>query len=236
MFKIDNKDIRRFEADLDRFAHRALPFATKATLNSAAFTAQRKAKVGIKKGMSLRNAFSLRSIQVEQTHTLRISQQASVVGSTADYMEDQEFGVIKGKKGKVGVAIPTSYAAGLGENAQPRTRLPRKANKIQNIQLQRRRKKGGGAKQRNIVAIKQAAASGRKFVFLDLKKSKGIFKVTGSAKKPLIKMIYDMSRASVVVPRNPWLEPAFKATQRDIPNIYLQALHFQRKRQGLFKP
>lgn len=234
MFAINDRDIKKLERDLKTFARKAFPFATKKTLNDAAFQTQRIARVDIKEDLTLRNRFTVQSIQVEQARTLQVSRQAAVVGSIADYMEDQEFGAIKSKKGKQGVQIATSYSAGQGENAQPRTRLPRKANTMAQIQLQRRRKKGSNRKQLNIIAIKQAAETGRKYVFLDLGKRKGIFKVIGGKRRPKIKMVHDMTSQSVVIPRSPWLKPAFDEATRMIPAFYADALRFQLRRRNLF--
>jgi len=235
MFGVDTRDIKEMERDLKTFARKAYPFATRKTVNDAAFQAQRIARADVREEMVNRNRFTVQSIQVEQTKTLQVSRQAAVVGSIADYMEDQEFGAVKTKTGKEGVSIATSYSAGQGDNAQPRTRLPRKPNRMANIQLQRRRKKGTSRKQQNLIAIKQAAETGRKYVFLDLGRTKGIFKVTGGKRRPKIKMVHDMSRQSVVIPKNPWLAPAFEETTRMIPAFYADALRFQLRRRGLFR-
>lgn len=235
MFAIENRDIKKLERDLETFAGEALPFATRKTLNDAAFQAQRIARADVQDSMTLRNRFTAQSIQVEQTRTLNMRRQASVVGSTAAYMEDQEFGSVKSKNGREGVPIATSYASGEGENAQPRTRLPRKPNRMVNIQLQRRRKRGSSRKQQNLIAIKQAVETGRKFVYLDLSRRKGIFRVTGGRRAPKIKMVHDLTRQAVVIPRNPWLRPAFDETKRMLPALYADALRFQLRRRGLFK-
>ncbi len=234
MFGVDNRDIKKMERDLKTFASRAYPFATRKTVNDAAFQTQRIARVDVQRDMVNRNRFTVQSIQVDQARTLQISRQEATVGSVADYMEDQEFGAVKSKGGKEGVAIATSYSAGQGENAQPRTRLPRKPNKMANIQLQRRRKKGTSRKQQNLIAIKQAAETGRKYVFLDLGRRKGIFKVTGGKRRPKIKMVHDMTKQSVVIPKNPWLKPAFDETSRMLPAFYADALRFQLRRRNLF--
>lgn len=235
MFNIISRDFKRFEADLRTLSRKALPFATKATVNGAAFMARRLSQEGIREEMINRNRFTVGGIRVEQTRTLRISQQAAVVGSIADYMADQEFGAIKSKTGKEGVRISTSYSSGEGENAQPRTRLPRRANTMAAIKLQRRSKKGSNRKQRNLIAIKQAASTGRKYVFLDLSRRKGIFKVIGGKRRPKIKMVHDMTEQSVTIPRNPWLAPAVVKTEAAIPEIYRKALEFQARRHGLFR-
>lgn len=234
MFAIDDRNIKNMERDLKTFASKALPFATRNTVNGAAFAAQKIAKTDVRESMVTRNRFTEQSIRVEQTRTLRVSQQAAIVGSIADYMEDQEFGATKVKTGKEGVAIATSYSAGQ-EGQQPRTRLPRKPNKMVNIQLRKRKRKGSSRKQRNIVSIQQAKATGNKYVFLETHRTKGIFKVMGSKRKPRIKMVWNMSRQSVVIPKNPWLAPSVVKTEAKIPELYAKSLRFQLKRNNLFR-
>ena len=235
MFKIDTKDIKDLESDLKTFASRAFPFATKQTLNRSAFEAQKTIKrvIGVK--MIERNKFTGRSIQVDQTRTLNVNRQAAVVGSTADYMEDQEFGGITYKSGKEGVDIPTTYSAGQAMSATTRTRLPRRANTMQNIQLQKRRGKAMNRRQRNLVAIKQAAVTGFKFVFLDLGRKKGIFRVIGGKRRPKIRMVHDLTEQSVVIPKNPIFKPSIARTQALMPGFYRDALIFQLKRNNLFR-
>ena len=235
MININDEELKEYEADLKTFASRAFPFASKNTVNSLAFKARGIAQEGLKENLTLRNRFTVQSVQVGQTRTLNVSRQAAAVGSIAPYMEIQEFGGIKTKSGSEGVSISTGYSAGQ-ESAQPRTRLPRKANKLENITLKKRRGKRISRKQQNLLAIKQAAASGSKFVFLDLGRRKGIFRVLGGKRRPKIKMVHDMTRQSVVIPANPWLRPSVKEAQLFGPEIYKKSLAFQLKRQGLFKP
>lgn len=230
MFDIKDGQIKEFEQDLKVFAGRALPFATKKTLNDTAFQAQRIARTDLQRGMVLRNRFTVQSVRVDQARTLNVRRQAATVGSVAGYMEDQEFGATKTKP-----AIPTSYAAGQSESAQPRTKLPRKPNKLANIRLKQRRKAGRSRKQNNLVAVKQAASSSNKYVFLDLGKRKGLFRVTGGRRRPQVKMVHDLTEQSVRIPANPWLQPAFNEAGRMLPAFYADALRFQLKRQGLFK-
>ena len=227
MIIIDDKDIRRFERDLKKFAKDAFPFATKSAMNGSAFFAQKLAKANVRSQMINRNKFSEQSIQVDQTKTLNVNNQEAVVGSIADYMETQEFGGTK-----TNPTIATSYSAGQGMNTKPRTRLPRKANKMANIRLSKRRKKGLTRKQRIFNTIRQAAADGRKYIFLDLGKREGIFKVIGGKRRPKIKMVHNTGIRSVNIPRNQWLEPAVDATP--VADLYKKALRFQLKRRGLF--
>ena len=235
MFRVDTKEIAQYEDDLKQFAAKAFPFATRKTINDAAFQTQQISRADISRSMTTRNTFTRRSILVNQSRTLRVSQQAATVGSIAGYMETQEFGGVKTKQGKEGVAIATSYSSGEGDNAQPRKRLPRRPNKMANIQLRNRRKKGGNRKMQNLIAIKQAAKTGRSFIFLDLGRKKGIFKVIGGARRPKIKMVHDLSNDSVRIPRNPWLKPATDEAARMLPAFYADALRFQLRRRGLFR-
>lgn len=233
MIEIDQKQIKQLERDLKTFKRRALPFATKATVNGAAFATQKTARRDINVKMITRNRFTEQSVRVEQTRTLKINQQIAVVGSIADYMADQEFGGTNRPEGE-NVAIPTGYSAGQ-EKQQPRTKLPRKPNKLANIRLKRRRRGATSRKQRNVAAVKAAAQSTNKYVFLDLGKRKGIFKVVGGKRKPRLKMVYDLTRKSTPIPKNPWLKPAVDHTQQKMPAIYFKALQFQAKRHNLFR-
>jgi hypothetical protein len=237
MLGIDDREIREFEKDLKTFADKAYPFATRNTINRAAFTTQKTARENVREEMVLRNRFTVQSIQVSpERFQLNVDRQVATVGSTAPYMEDQEFGDTKTKTGKEGVAIATSYSAGQ-QGQQPRTRLPRKPNQLQNIRLSKRRKGGRAANkmQANLMAVKQAAESGNRYVFLDLRRGAGIFKVTGGKRKPRIRMIYDLSRKSVVIPKNPWLAPAVATVEPQIPGFYRDSLIFQLKRNKLFR-
>ncbi len=235
MLTIDATDIQDMQADLKTFKFKAFPYATRATINGAAFKARGFAQENVRNSMIERNRYTSRSIQVDQAKTLYIKRQAATVGSVADYMEDQEFGGTKTTKGKHGVPIATSYSAGLAQDAKPRTRTPRMANTMRKIRLSKRKRKGSSRKQRNLVAIQQAVQSGKKIVYLDLGRTKGIFKVVGGKRKPIIKMLWSMSRKSVVIPKNAWLGPAVERTQQHIPELYRDALRFQLKRHGLFR-
>lgn len=234
MITVDARQVRAYEKDLKTFKARAYPFATKQTINSAAFMARGFAQENIREQMVERNKWTARSVQVEMARGLVVAQQQAAVGSVAPYMETQEFGGTKRTRGKEGVPIPTSYSAGQGENAQPRTRLPRKANTLQAIQLRRQIKKGN-RKQRNLVAIRTAVSTGQRFVYLELQRRRGLFRITGGKRNPQIKMVWDLSRPVVVIPRNPWLKPATDRTVPQLPALYQAALIAQLERHGLFR-
>ena len=234
MFTVDTSDIKRMERELKGFAHRAFPYATRQTVNDAAFGTMRQARQNVRMGMTTRNKHTLGSIRVNQSRTLQVSQQAAAVGSVADYMERQEFGGTRASKGREGVPIPTSYSSGEGMAARPRKRMPRRPNRIRNVRLSNKRTRGS-RKQRNAAAVRMAATSGQRYVFLDLQKHRGIFRVLGGAKRPRVRMVWDMTRRTVQTPRNPWLLPAVRTVQPTIPRIYARNLRFQLKRNNLFR-
>lgn len=232
--KIDCDQIKKIESDLGEFSKRALPYATRATVNGAAFHAQGEARTGVRNAMVNRNKFTVQSIRVNKTSSLQVGTQAAAVGSTAGYMETQEFGGVKRKQGGVGVAIATSYSAGQGRDAKPRTRLPRKPNALASIKLQKAKRRGANRAQRNIIAIREATKSGGKFVYLDLARRKGLFRVIGK-KRAKLQMVHDLSSTSVRIPATPWLRPAVLRTVPQMPRLYAEALQFQIDREKLFK-
>lgn len=241
MFSIDDKQILRLEKDLKLFKRRALPFATKATLNSAAFDAQKRSRIDLKENLTLRNRWTVQSVRVEQARTLNIRRQASHVGSIEDYMEDQEFGGIKTKGGKEGTPITTSYAAGQGLKNNNRTRLARKPNRLLNIKLKNNKLRGAkNNKQATILKTIQAVKTGKRTVYYDFRgrKKKGIYRVVGGRinrrggmpQGVKLRMLHDLSETSVTVPRRPWLKPAFDRTTKTLPTMYKKALTFQLRR------
>ena len=241
--KVDVRQIKEFEKDLKAFKDRAFPFATKATINTAAFDTMTKGRRIIERNMILRNKYTPKAVQVEQTRTLIVNQQEALTGAIEDYLETQEFGGVDVKKGKVGIPLPSSTSAGQGRT-KPRTRLPREANKLQNLRLNRSRRRAKSRKQKVLFVVQDAVTSGRRNIFLDLGRTQGIFNVKGGRKNfkrggpkgAKLRMIYDLSRDSVSIPRSPWLGPAVKLTERRMPEMYLKALKFQAERHGLFRP
>lgn len=233
MIRLDDKQIKRYENLLKGFAHEAMPYATRFALNKAGFELRKDWQDVIENKMVTRNKWTKGSIRVQQTRSLNPSAQRVTVGSVADYMADQEFGTTIRKSGKQGIPIATSYSAGQGESTKPRTRLPRKPNKIQNIQLRDRRRVTGNRKRQNAAAVQMAAQSKNKFVYLDTGKTQGLFKIVGGKRKPRVKMVYDLSRKAVTLPANPTLRPALQRTTPKLPQFYYDALRYQLQRRGL---
>lgn len=230
MMNFDDKQLKEYEAELKTFGARAFPFATKQTINSAAFRTRELTQQNIRNNMTTRNKFTERSIRVVQAKTLNVRKQEAIVGSLADYMELQEFGGVKTRKGQKGVPLATAYAAGQkGE----RTRLPRGGNKLAKIQLKNRRTPGKSRKARNVALVKQAAASKNRYIYMDLGRRRGIFRVTGGMRKPRVQMVWDLTHNSVYIPATPTLKPATDDALKLMPAMYFKAIKFQLDRHNL---
>lgn len=244
MFKVDDRQIKRYERDLKTFARKAYPFATKETVNGSAFMAQGFMQEEIRENMVTRNRFTERGVRVEQTRSLSVPRQAAVVGHIADYMATAEFGGHTERDGEHETVIPTSYAAGQGET-QPRTRLPTRANKLANINLRKRLKndKRMSRRQKVFLTALVAANEGDKYVFIRSGEggaSTGIYRVFGKRKRKgkftqvRMRMVYRMKREATRIPATPTLKPAVARTIPRQPELYAKALRFQLKRHGLF--
>lgn len=202
--RVDLREMRRFRADLDRLDRQGTKFAMRDTLNGLAFAAREQWQAEIKSSFVLRNKFTERSIRVEKAGRASLGMR-SVVGSVAPYMGQQEAGFTETGQGKHGRAIPTSSAAGQGMTRNPRTRAVRRKNYLSAIQVER----SVGNRKRNAMAIRKAGKS-QGVAFLDLGKTKGLFRIMGGRKRARIRMIWDLSRKTVRVEPTPTMEPAVK--------------------------
>lgn len=243
MIEADLRQIEKFTKELGPFAKRAVPFARMLMLNNAAFDARQNAIDIIEKKFVLRtkNKFTRKSIQFEKATKLHPE---AVIGSRVEYMADQEFGATKVKKGKEGVPIPTSFSSGEGLHARPRRKLPQPGNALRTIQLSKRKTPGKTNKQKLLLKVRYAVETGDRYLFHDFggRKKKGIFKVTGGEEGSKrgwpeganLRMVYDLSKVSVRIPKRPWLVPAVEQTQPKMPAMFIKALEKQVKRQRLF--
>jgi len=225
MFRIDTKDLDRFARDLDHFAKKSLPHASRNAINSGAFQLRREWIKEQDRRFIVRNSWTARSIRIEKARGTNVRQMEALVGSTEQYLADREFGETKSPHGKHGVPIPTLAARGGSEK-----RLIRKPNRMHNIRLTDRASNARSRRQRNAIAIRQAVASKQKYVFLELEETKGIFRIMGGKRKPKLRMVWDLSEPSVSVEPMPTLGPALDELEPMMAPIYLQELIQQAKR------
>lgn len=217
MFNIDNGHVKDLEKRLQDIKSKAVPFATRKALNDTAFAARGIIKADLPGRFILKNKYILNSIRVDQAKSLKIANQESVVGSTAPEMAVQEEGGVKNPKSGRNVGIPTGFSA--GQMGGRRTKIPRKAYQMANIAL-RAGRAGKTRAQKNLIAFKTNQGG---FAYMDLGSRKGIFKIN----KRGVKMVHDLSRASVRIKKNAWMEPAKDEALRMLPAFYADALRYQ---------
>lgn len=245
---VDTKDFKKLERDLKAVNARAFPFATKETLNSAAFQAQEVAQKRIRNTLILRNRWTLGSIKFQKTTTLNISKQFTLVGSVADYMVDQEFGGTKRKTGRHGVPIPTALAAKQSEGSRPRLKVARPRLSKYRLLKRGHRPPGQPKNKRQAILFKMqdSAATGRPFFHQSSRMKAGIYKSSKkmSAKKVYyrgwpagarVQLLFALDDPSVPTPRRPWLKPSVDVVTKRMPAIHVKSLRFQLKRLGLLE-
>ena len=191
MLTIDLSGFKEFQRDLAQLRERSIPHAVRSALNDAAFDARKIWLTEVKEKLTLRNSYTERSMRVEKARGTKLAGMQSVLGSTAEHMAHQEQGQTHTTSGKHGVAVPTSAASGQGLKSK-RTKSIRRANYLSAINLSKR--VTGIRQRRNAAALAMAARSGGGFVYLDLGRRKGIFRVDGRKRGLRIRMVYDLSR------------------------------------------
>lgn len=228
MIKVEMRGLEKFRDDLGKLAKKALPAAARGTLNAVAFDARREWVQQVGRKFVLRNKYTVNSLRIEKAQGFNIATMESKVGSVAPYMGEQEEGDTKTARGKHGVAIPTSSAAGMSKRAV-RTKQVQKKNYLTAIQVAG--KVSGIRQRRNAVAIRRASSTGG-VAFLELGRGRnGLFRVTRTAKgRFTVRMLYDLSKKSVTVKPTPTLQLTLDIVGPRVPRILGDELVAQAKR------
>jgi hypothetical protein len=243
MIEFDDKNWVQLEKDLKTFREKAIPYAVAAYLNEMAFDTAANGRKIIQGRMILRNKYTLSSVRVNKaTMSKNISQMKSAAGSTAGYMEKQEFGGNVGGKSGHSKPIPTTFASGEG-SAGIRRKMPKKQNKMSNISLARKTVRATSKKQANFIRVQMAMKSGDKFVYIDTGRKKFIARINvvnlskngASFKGASLRMVYDLTRRKISLRKNKWLEPATDQAVKNRDAIYAKALQYQINRQKIFQ-
>lgn len=226
-FEVDVSQIEKLQNDLEDFAEKGLPHASRNAINRTAFAAREEWIQGARKAMTLRGSFVPRSIQVEKARGTTFPMSASV-GSTAPLMGKVESGGRRGPKSGKHVPIPTVGGARGGALAN----TIRKPNRLASISL--RDKPGGSRKQRNAIAIRRAIKASSKFALIETAHGEGIAKITGRGKQLTVRLIWDLSRSSVQLPPRHVLEKTLRALEPRAERIYVAAMVEQLHRNHVF--
>lgn len=241
--QFDDRDWKKLEKSLLEMRKNALPYAVNSYLNSMAFETQGQGKKIVQNRMILRNKYTLQSIRANKaTRSNKIESMRAATGSTAGYMETQEFGGIeKGDRGK-NKPIATPDASGESGSGM-RKKMPTAANRLSRISLKKTRVMAHTRKQANFIRVKMAMKTGQKYVYIDTGRRRFIAKISAvnlskrGAKfmGARLRMVYDLSRKSVSIRKNKWLEPATGIAMRKRDVIYTKAIQFQIDRLKIFK-
>lgn len=227
----DLREVKRLEYDLDKLAHKALPYAVKDALNATAFEGRKVWHKAMQREFTIRNKYTLRSVRIDKaTVGGRIDSMESVLGSTADYMASQELGTREYGK-TASKPIPTRAAAGQS-GAGERTKRVQRSKMLQTIKVAKRARYGP-RKQRNAIAIGRAVR-GNKFAIIETKHGDAIVRVTGR-KRVKLRMVWNLFNRSVPVPKSPTLQRTLRVMERRMPGIAVEALKKQLDRQRLFR-
>lgn len=224
--QLNDRQIKEWVSKLKTFTRHGYPNAVKRTVNKAADRTRDLGKKVVAGKMTLRNRWVAGSIRSEWTKSNRVSSMASVVGSAGRELERQEFGATVRGKGKT-KSIVTAEGTREGESAQPRKGLLRPRLGKLNLRKSKRGLRRMNKRQRALVTIKTLGSQSRNDIFyLNLGQRQGFFRMDGGK----LKMVVDLSRRSVRVPRNPWLLPTTRKIQKHVPGIYRRELRDQMRR------
>lgn len=214
MFQIDNRQIEQLANRLEDLNERGLAFARRNTLNDLAFETMREGKQEIRDEFINRNRWTQGSVRIDRARSTRDS---AAVGSVEQYMADQEFGATKTK----GTNVPTPTASGEAPRARVRRKVVQKRARMANIRLATRaRHRDKNQKQANIVSVQEAIIEGRKYVYQERGRVKGIYRITGGKRHPKTRMVQNLSFKVIRIPRQPWLGPATERAQAKTPQLW----------------
>jgi hypothetical protein len=225
---------KKLEQDLGTFAKKAVPYAARNGLNGSAFALQDEWRGEVRRTFTLRNQYTVRSIQVDKAQGLDLRTMQAVTGSVAPFMSDQEEGAtVHGKAGKK--AIPGPAAAGQAPGGK-RTRKVRVGLRLSSITIDQPSTQGYGKRRANAVAIAVAIRKGERFAMLNRRKGggRGLFEVRGNKRGARVRLLYNMSKRSVRVPAAPTLQRSIKRAQYRFERAHYQALLYQLKRWKVF--
>jgi len=228
---MEGKQLLKFSQAIKDFGEKQYPIINGMALNRTAFEARKEYVKIVERRFTLRNKGTVRSIQFNKVQGLNPNTQESSVGSTAQYMADQEFGAVKKATGKKGIAIPTSTASNESLSARPRKKVVSRPRRRSSIRLSKSSIKAKNRKQHIFLTIRAAAAKrSGSFVYLPIQGAKGIYRITGKAKKAKIKMIYSLSKKTMPIKKAPSLTPAVNNIIPRMPRFYKEAAEKRMKK------
>lgn len=224
MIDFNDRHVKDFTRDLTAISRRSIPFAVRQALNDTAFGARSVAQDVIGTKFIIKNRWTKGSIFVNRATGLDVSNMTAEMGSAMRYMAKQEYGGVKRARGRFkGVPIPTSYSAGQGRQ-KPRTKPPRPTNRASRIKFTSVKQNRPGTKKSTQAVIREAAAKGARYIYLDTGRRKGIYKRLGGKRNPRVEMIVSLTKRAVRIPATRWLAPTIDMVLPTMTNFYIRAL------------
>ncbi|HKY40648.1 MAG TPA: hypothetical protein VJN18_32155 [Polyangiaceae bacterium] len=220
-------DLGPYIRDLEKVAKRAIPHALRNFLNHAAFEGRKLWQQEAREKLTLRNEFTTRRMFVDKAKGIEPRRMQARIIDGAGYLHLVEYGGTEHR-----AAVPTPPAAGLGRGAK-RTKVVRRGFKVGAIALADRFN-AGSRQQRNAAAIRMAIAKGKRFVYLETAKRKGLFLLKGGKRKPRVEMLHDTTTGSHRIPRTPTLGPAISKLKTVAPKLMKAAVVDQLRRAKAF--
>lgn len=234
-FSMDMSIFKEDARKLRLFSDKALPAAVEYTLNELAVQTWKRSKRDLKDNFTLRNTWTARNMAFEKVAPGRrdISRMKSMAGSRLEYMREQQEGVTKSARGKHGVPIPTTSAAGEGQGRTRRKRVLRK-HYMSNLKMAqgafvRAKRSAWSSKLVLPFVIAIARKMRKRFIYWESPRGKrGIFQIDGDR----LNMIYDLSEKRVTSSPRPWLADATDKVTPMFRKLYGKALFFQLRKLG----
>lgn len=229
---VDIRGAKEMVRDLQKMRQKAVPYAIRNYLNTAAFETRRIWQAEIKTTFINRNTFTANSVRVDQAKGTDVATMQAVVGSVAPWLKtDEEGGVVHSKAGSH-VAIPRSASAGQGAGGI-RTKAVRGRFYLGAINLAHP-VGHGGRRQQNAIAIAIARKTGKNLALLTKRNGgKGIFVIGGGKRSIRTRMLYDVSRSSVKVRSEPTLQRSLDAVKPKLESMLKAAVMQQFARMNL---
>lgn len=229
---IDNRRVHALAKELERAHHRAVPYATRKVLDEAAYATRKYWVDEIRSSFVLRDKrWTTGSLRVDRARGSVPAAMEARVGSIQRYMALQEHGGRRTGSGG-SLAIPTSYAAGQGQGARPRTRKVRGRNLLEAITVRKAGSRPAGRRQANAAAMRVARA-GTGWAYLAGARKRGLFWVgRGRGVKP--KMTWDLSQGSARVRSTSTLGQALAKYRRNADRLHAKALAFALRKARAF--
>jgi hypothetical protein len=239
--EVDAKEIENLEKVLKIFSKAAAPIAFQQALNETAAKTRLAAQDNIRDEFQIRNKWSERSVTYKRATGLNIDKMQAEVGSTQEYMAEQETGFTRTATGKHGIQVPTPAAAGESGN-RTRTRVILRRNRKNIIKLHKSRINYGSKMQQNAAEIHESVKAGIRFWYGTLTgnggSASGMWQIRGSVRKNgkgwlrglTMRRLYTAKDRSIVTPKTEWLQPAGEKTLKNFDEFYIKALRRQLER------